>query len=400
MTALLHTTARIAAADNFQILHGFGLPGDGAEPWGSLTLSGTTLYGMTLKGGDNDLGTIFKYDLASSTYARLYSFTGSATDGASPLGGLTIDGSTLYGTAELGGDSNHGVAFRFDLSAQSLSVMHSFGHIYPGPTDGIYPTSNLLKVGNLLYGTTEVGSSAYGVIYAINPADNSENVVYSFYSELGGVRPSGSPIQIGSKLYLTTELGAGNSNAGTVTSFDPISGQAATLHAFGAPGDGVHPCGNLLQSGHLLYGLTTQGGASNLGSIYSVDLNDNSEKVLFSFNNWLVDGSLPYGSLAQIGSVLYGMTAAGGSVNAGVIFSFDTATDTYSIVRDFQFSDGSVPEYTQLLAVGDTLYGMTAGAGPNGHGEMFALTVPEPTTLCAMSVGLLPLVGRRKRSSD
>jgi uncharacterized repeat protein (TIGR03803 family) len=45
---------------NYMVLHSFlGSPGDGAYPQGDLTISGSTLYGMTSVGGINNLGTIF-----------------------------------------------------------------------------------------------------------------------------------------------------------------------------------------------------------------------------------------------------------------------------------------------------------------------------------------------------
>ena len=41
------------------IFHSFGGSSDGANPYGDLTLSGQTLYGMTSGGGSSGLGTIF-----------------------------------------------------------------------------------------------------------------------------------------------------------------------------------------------------------------------------------------------------------------------------------------------------------------------------------------------------
>jgi uncharacterized repeat protein (TIGR03803 family) len=46
----------------FRVLHRFN-GADGRDPWGSLLLSGSTLYGMTSQGGSNSLGVIFALDL-------------------------------------------------------------------------------------------------------------------------------------------------------------------------------------------------------------------------------------------------------------------------------------------------------------------------------------------------
>ncbi len=49
-------------ASPYKIVSSFNSANCGAGPNGSLTLSGTTLYGMTGEGGDYGSGTIFKLD--------------------------------------------------------------------------------------------------------------------------------------------------------------------------------------------------------------------------------------------------------------------------------------------------------------------------------------------------
>ena len=58
-------------------------------PWGSLTLSGSTLYGMTEYGGANKEGTIFSVPVTGGTPTILFSFDG--TNGSHPRGGLTFE---------------------------------------------------------------------------------------------------------------------------------------------------------------------------------------------------------------------------------------------------------------------------------------------------------------------
>ena len=69
----------------------------GANPYGSLTLSGSTLYGMTSEGGAYGAGTIFQINTDGTGYKVLYSFGSVANDGAYPYGSLTLSGTTLYG---------------------------------------------------------------------------------------------------------------------------------------------------------------------------------------------------------------------------------------------------------------------------------------------------------------
>ena len=73
---------------------------NGESPSGSLTLSadGSTLYGMTYDGGANDDGTIFSIPVTGGTPTILFSFNG--TNGEDPDGSLTLSGSTLYGMTD------------------------------------------------------------------------------------------------------------------------------------------------------------------------------------------------------------------------------------------------------------------------------------------------------------
>jgi uncharacterized repeat protein (TIGR03803 family) len=83
------------AASSFSVLYSFGGE-DGASPYGSLTLSGRTLYGMTVYGGNNDQGTIFQFDTKTRCLEVLHSFGG--LDGAYPTkNSLVLSGTTLYG---------------------------------------------------------------------------------------------------------------------------------------------------------------------------------------------------------------------------------------------------------------------------------------------------------------
>jgi len=63
---------------------------------GELTLSGSTLYGISGKGGAHGYGVVFSVPTTGGTPTVLASFDGH--NGAGPQGGLTLIGSTLFGT--------------------------------------------------------------------------------------------------------------------------------------------------------------------------------------------------------------------------------------------------------------------------------------------------------------
>jgi uncharacterized repeat protein (TIGR03803 family) len=68
--------------------------------------------------------------------------------------------------------------------------------------------------------------------------------------------------------------------------------------------------------------MTRDGGSSNLGTIFQINIDGTGFQVLHSFNG--ADGSKPYGSLILSGTTLYGMASSEtGSTNKGVIFALD-----------------------------------------------------------------------------
>jgi uncharacterized repeat protein (TIGR03803 family) len=116
----LGTIFKSDLSGNVSLLHTFaGGAADGALPWGSLTLSadGNTLYGTTLTGGGtgcggNGCGTIFKIATSGgATFQVLHAFNVSATDGGLPYGSLILSGGTLYGMTYAGGTGAKGVIF-------------------------------------------------------------------------------------------------------------------------------------------------------------------------------------------------------------------------------------------------------------------------------------------------
>ena len=66
---------------------------------GSLTLSGSTLYGMTERRWRPGLGNVFSVKTEGSGFQNLVSFNGvnGTYTGQYPIGSLTLGGSTLYG---------------------------------------------------------------------------------------------------------------------------------------------------------------------------------------------------------------------------------------------------------------------------------------------------------------
>ena len=225
-------------------------------------------------------------------------------------------------------------------------------------------------VNGTLYGTTYAGgANNTGTVFAL-PIPVTETVIHNFGGGSGdGTDPVAPLLNIGGTLYGTTVNG-GASNVGTVFSITPY-GTESVLHSFTGDPDGASPYAGLLNRNGTLYGTTPSGGAYNAGTIYSITPYG-TERVLQSFYAGS-DGQNPIGGLVRVGRKLYGTTTSGGVYNAGTAFAIKTS-GAETVLHSFGGSsaDGTTP-HAMLLDVGGTAYGTTTSGGAYGNGTVFAV---------------------------
>jgi len=113
---------------------------DGEYPHGTLTLIGNTLYGTTAQGGVSDSGNIFSIDTNGTNYRNIFSFNG--TNGQYPeTGDLTISGDTIFGMTLNGGTNYSGTIYSFIDNSIPLATTELPAHtnkfdLYPNPNNG------------------------------------------------------------------------------------------------------------------------------------------------------------------------------------------------------------------------------------------------------------------------
>ena len=89
---------------------------NGSRPWSSFISDGNFLYGLTSQGGTGincpsySCGVLFKIKSDGTEYAKLYDFDG--INGSNPNGTLFSDGIFLYGMTMYGGTNDDGVIFK------------------------------------------------------------------------------------------------------------------------------------------------------------------------------------------------------------------------------------------------------------------------------------------------
>jgi len=226
------TATPTAMPANFQTLFSFACASStGKEPHGRLTLDPnlTILYGMTRKGGDHDLGVVFKFDTSDNTYSELHDFAGGHDDGATSDHGYVVQsGDHLYGMTTNGGHHDDGVLFRIKTDGSSFDLLHKFGETHH---DGKNPYGSLLLVDNKLYGTTaNGGDNDLGTVFVINTDGNNYQRLYSFSGQTNnddGSKPIDNVILVNGWLYgMTTEGGA--KGQGTIFKVSPIPSRSPT----------------------------------------------------------------------------------------------------------------------------------------------------------------------------
>ncbi len=377
---------------------------DGRNPFGSLTLSGSTLYGITFGGGSGGLGTLFSMNTDGTGFGLLHSFIPDDSDGGYSYGSLTISDSKLYGMSVAGGSSNNGVLFSMNTDGTGFSLLHSFNNL--SVSDGGSPHGSLKLSGSRLYGmTVGGGSSGDGAIFSMNTDGTGFGLLHSFTGGASdGKNPYGSLTLSGSTLYGMTSDG-GNIGAGTIFSINTDGTGYGLLHIFtgGGASDGGYPYGSLTLFGSKLYGMSLGGGSRGSGAIFSMNTDGSGFSLLHSFSGGSRDGSSPYGSLTLSGSTLYGTTFSGGSSNAGTIFSIGTDGSGFDVLDSFGDApdDGANPVGGDLTLFDDgaALYGMTTYGGTTGQGTVFSRSlVPEPGTFALLGLGTLLLSARRRNA--
>ncbi len=387
--------AALAAAAHAElpttILHNFaGGTNDGYGPT-ALTISGTRIYGITQEGGVADFGpagVAYSLDITNNAFALLHSFAGGASDGATPTGNLTLAGSMLFGTTYQGGSSNWGTIYSLNTTNNGLTILHFFPG---GASDGIHPSAGLTASGTTLYGVTESGP---GALFSLNTNTNVISILHSFKGGVSdGAIPETKVILSGSTLYGTASAG-GAFNHGVLFSLDTATNALTVLHSFDANSHAGRA--GLTLSGTKLYGTTPDGGSFGSGTVFSFDTAGDEFTVLHSFAGGPSDGRDPEAGLTLSGSMLYGTTQSGGALSPGgmqshgTVFSLDTSGNNYTLLHSFAggLDDGALPT-ADLILSGSTLYGTTFSGGTAGDGTVFAIQIPEPSSLALIVLGLL-----------
>lgn len=349
-------------------------------------------YGTSRAGGAFGYGTIYRVSAAGEVSVMVH-FTGSTgtARGRRPQSGLVADGSgQLWGTTVQGGTGNqgdgYGTVFRFNPVSGSLTTVAEFSGT-AGGTKGSLPLAGLCWDGaGFMWGTTSSGGAgAAGTVFKINTA-NLEFIPVLDFSGMGGPTRGKSPqakllYDTTTDLFWGTTTEGGESNLGTVFTLNRSTSAFTTMVEFtGVAGValGSRPRGGMSFAGGSWWGTTSAGGPGAQGTIFKFTPGGEgfSTVAQFSGTTGAVPGRTPVSTLVLDGAgALWGSTAGGGVGDFGTIFKVATDTGVFSNVMTFTGDGGAfpgaVPTGDLTLEGNGTFCGVTTAGGPSRLGGVY-----------------------------
>ena len=294
-------------------------------------------------------------------FVRLNSFGNPALSAATPWS-TPIEGSdgALYGTTTEGGTNDFGTVFKINKDGSGLQILHRFAG---GANDGVNPVGGLTEgIDHALYGTTFSGGlNNGGTIFRLTKDGGTFFILKHLAAGSGS---QGSLLNdTDGTLYGTT--------VSNVFKLDMSGGGFTVLHTLGSGGAQF---GVIAGSDGALYGVTTNGGANNLGTVFTLNKDGSSYAVLFNFAG--TNGQNPQAGLLE-GSdhLLYGTTSFRGTNSYGTVFQLDKTGTNYALLHNFYGTnaDGWYPQSVLIEGDDGALYGMCANGGTDGQGTVFKL---------------------------
>jgi uncharacterized repeat protein (TIGR03803 family) len=354
--ALAGVVTTTALAQTFSVLNNFGIgTGAGENPSNPGILAqgcDGNMYGTTVNGGANGVGSIFQITSAGKLTV-IYSF--DQTHGYAPYSGLTLGTDCkFYGATSYGGTSGLGTIFQI-TSGGIETPMYNF----TGGTDGRYPSAPpVLGADGNWYGTSTGDFANPGTLYQLTPAGKFK-LLYTFIGpQINAFSKTPLLLATDGNFYGTTEIG-GTNNAGTLLKL--AAGKLKIVFNF----DGTHgsePLAPLIQAtdGNL-YGTTSVGGSMGAGVVFKLPLSG-KPTVLYNVPGGTGPYS-PYGGLVQAtDGNFYGTTYQGGVAGNGDIFRI-TSKGQVTPLFDFDVTNGFRSEVTLLQNTNGIVYGDTYEGG-------------------------------------
>jgi uncharacterized repeat protein (TIGR03803 family) len=245
------------------------------------------------------------------------------------------------------------------------------------PTGGLAEGTNGVVCGMSFFG----GDRGNGTVFKMNIDGTGLLVLKSFQTGDDAQLPVGTLVLTSNGVLYGATSSGGTSNLGTIFRLNVDGTGYSMLKSFtGANGDGASPVAGLIRATNgALYGTTYAGGASNVGTIFRIEPDGTGFTVVRSLAGGVDDGAQPRANLLQgADGALYGTTMKGGSANQGTIFKLNLDGSAYQVIKSFAggASDGAQPWASVVQIPGglrEVLFGTTSGGGTGSKGTLYKI---------------------------
>lgn len=269
------------APNNFTVLKDFKMTHDGEDPVATpLTkcVNGK-IYGVTLNSSIGE-GIIYSFNPTTDQYELIKRFT-NVNDGRNPSASvIQHSNGKLYGTTRYGGVNNQGVIFEIDPSTDTYLKLYDFavGVGGFGPKYGVLESPDGKLRGVCIGG----GVNSTGVIFSFDVTTLSYTAEYSFPVGSSAFDSWVPAVDANGILYIPFSGNTGNFNNGMLFAYNPTLDSGYVVHHFQSA-TGSFPATKCIFHGDTIIGMTSDGGASNFGVIYGINMADTSYMILHHF---------------------------------------------------------------------------------------------------------------------
>lgn len=326
------------------------------------------LYGTQAMGGTQGLGTVYRCSPSDGSFEVIHNFEYSGVDGFEPEGGLVLgsDG-RLYGTTLGGGANFIGTIYSVGVDG-SVRVDASFD----GAGAGHSPQAALVegRPGHYFGVTTET-------VYRFDTAKGKLKLIHAFNNDSDGFAAQSALVAGPDRwLYGVNALG-GRKRHGTLFRVTMDGSKFEVLKSVNGGSDGDQPDSPMLHaSDGCLYGCMSNGGDHGKGVVYRLD-RQGGFTVLHHFAGGLHDGAYPFAGLVEgPDGALYGNTVEGGQPvqSWGAVFRI-TRRGKFQMLHRFakEGTDGATPIGRMVFGPDGCLYGTCQHGSDNGQGALFRL---------------------------